>query len=222
MKILTVDDNAIIRKVVSNSLRSFDCEVLEAGNGAEGLVVTAEQRPDLIILDLMMPVMDGATMLAQLKERPEIKDIPVLVLTAQSGQEKLSQIARLGSRDYLPKPFSKDQLLEKIIKIVPLPSKAGPAVRGPTDSEPSGVKITVPAEPRFSLEPIKAPVHRLAKLVQSQDLYLKEPAHLFLMIENLQHGFFAPPTPTPRIRMNMKSPLWNKCSCGMGLRRPCF
>ena len=121
MKVLTVDDNLIIRKIVANSLRPFDCDVLEAGDGAQGLSVTAEQKPDLIILDVMMPVMDGVTMLAQLKERPESKDIPVIMLTAQSGQELLSKIARMGnSSGYLAKPFSKDQLLEKIRSIVPL------------------------------------------------------------------------------------------------------
>jgi two-component system cell cycle response regulator len=119
-KILSVDDSRTIRMIVGRTFKPNDCQVCEAGNGEEGLVAAAREKPDLIILDVTMPVMDGVTMLAKLKEDPELKTIPVIMLTAESGRENVLQIAKLGVRDYLVKPFKEDQLIEKAGRIVPL------------------------------------------------------------------------------------------------------
>jgi two-component system cell cycle response regulator len=122
-KILSVDDSKTIRLIVGKAFKSFDCQMCEAGNGEEGLAVAAKERPDLIILDVTMPVMDGVTMLTKLKEDPELKSIPVIMLTAESGRENVLQIAKLGVRDYLVKPFKEDQLIEKAGRIVTLQKK---------------------------------------------------------------------------------------------------
>ena len=90
----------------------------------EGLVVAAREKPDLIVLDITMPVMDGVTMLGKLKEDPALKGIPVIMLTAESGRENVAHIARLGVRDYLVKPFKEEQLIEKAGRIVKLLPKA--------------------------------------------------------------------------------------------------
>jgi two-component system cell cycle response regulator len=119
-KILSVDDSRTIRMIVGRTFKPYDCQVFEAGNGEEGLAAAAREKPDLIILDVTMPVMDGVTMLAKLKEDPELKTIPVIMLTAESGRENVLQIAKLGVRDYLVKPFKEDQLIEKAGRIVPL------------------------------------------------------------------------------------------------------
>lgn len=123
-KILSVDDSKTIRLIVKRTFAPFDATVLEACNGEEGLTVAAAEKPDLIILDITMPVMDGVTMLTKLKENPELKNIPVVMLTAESGRENVAYIAKLGVRDYLVKPFQDAQLIEKIQRVVPLQAKA--------------------------------------------------------------------------------------------------
>jgi two-component system cell cycle response regulator len=122
-KILTVDDSRTIRLIVTKAFRSFDCVVCEACNGEEGLATAAREKPDLVILDVTMPVMDGVTMLTNLKANPELKSIPVIMLTAESGRDNVLHIAKLGVRDYLVKPFKEDQLLEKAGRIVSLQKK---------------------------------------------------------------------------------------------------
>jgi two-component system cell cycle response regulator len=77
----------------------------------------------LIILDITMPVMDGVTMLTKLREDAELKNTPVIMLTAESGRDSVAQIAKLGARDYLVKPFKEDQLLEKVGRVVSLQLK---------------------------------------------------------------------------------------------------
>ena len=119
-KILSVDDSRTIRLIVGKAFRPYDCTVLEAANGEEGLAVATREKPELIILDVTMPVMDGVTMLTKLKENPELKPIPVIMLTAESGRENVLLIAKLGVRDYLVKPFKEDQLIEKAGRCVTL------------------------------------------------------------------------------------------------------
>jgi two-component system cell cycle response regulator len=124
IKILSVDDSRTIRLIVGKAFKPYDCTMLEAGNGEEGLVVAAREKPDLIILDVTMPVMDGVTMLTKLKEDAVLKVIPVIMLTAESGRDNVLQIARLGVRDYLVKPFKEDQLVEKAGRCVTLVKRA--------------------------------------------------------------------------------------------------
>ena len=123
VKILSVDDSRTIRLIVGRAFKPYDCIVVEAANGEEGLAVAAREQPDLIILDVTMPVMDGVTMLTQLKADAALKAIPVIMLTAESGRENVLHIARLGVRDYLVKPFKEDQLIEKAGRVVTLLKK---------------------------------------------------------------------------------------------------
>lgn len=124
MKILSVDDSKTIRLVVARAFSSFDCEVSQAVNGEDGLAKAAAEKPDLILLDLTMPVMDGATMVVKLQEDPTLKNIPVIMLTAESGSENVACISQLGVRDYLVKPFKDDQLIEKATRLIALKKKA--------------------------------------------------------------------------------------------------
>jgi two-component system cell cycle response regulator len=119
-KILTVDDSKTIRLIVAKAFKPFDCDVFEASNGIEGLSAAANDRPDLIILDLTMPLMDGAEMLAKLKANPELKAIPVIMLTAEAGRDTVLRIARLGVRDYLIKPFKEDALVDRAGRVIEL------------------------------------------------------------------------------------------------------
>lgn len=123
-KILSVDDSRTIRRIVGRAFQGYDCQVCEAANGEEGLQAAERERPDLIVLDVTMPVMDGVTMLVRLKENPELKKIPVIMLTAESGHDNVIQIGKLGARDYLTKPFKEDQLVEKAGRIIALQKRA--------------------------------------------------------------------------------------------------
>lgn len=123
-KILSVDDSKTIRMIVKRTFAPYDAIVLEACNGEEGLAAAAAEKPDLIVLDITMPVMDGVTMLTKLKENADLKGIPVIMLTAESGRENVAYIAKLGVRDYLVKPFKDEQLIEKINRVIPLQKKA--------------------------------------------------------------------------------------------------
>ena len=124
VKILSVDDSRMIRLIVKRTFGPYDAAVLEAANGEEGLIVAAAARPDVIVLDISMPVMDGVTMLTKLQEDPELKDIPVIMLTAESGRENVAYLAELGARGYLAKPFHEEQLIEKVLRVIPLKKKA--------------------------------------------------------------------------------------------------
>ena len=119
-KILSVDDSKTIRMLLKRLLIPFVCELFEAGDGQEGLDVATREKPNLIILDYNMPVMDGVTMLRHMRENPELKRTPVIMLTAEASPEIISTVARLGVRDYVTKPFDSDQLLEKAARVVTL------------------------------------------------------------------------------------------------------
>ena len=127
-KILTVDDSKTVRIIVRKAFKPFDCDILEAANGVEGLAVASKETPDLILLDITMPVMDGVEMLTKLKADPALKSIPVIMLTAEGGRDNVLRIAKIGVRDYVVKPFKEDVLIEKAGRIIDLkPLADGPA-----------------------------------------------------------------------------------------------
>jgi two-component system cell cycle response regulator len=119
-KVLTVDDSKTVRIIVKKAFKSFDCEIIEAANGVEGLAAAAKETPDLILLDITMPVMDGVEMLTKLKADPALKAIPVIMLTAEGGRDNVLKIAKIGVRDYIVKPFKEEVLVEKVGRIIDL------------------------------------------------------------------------------------------------------
>ena len=92
---------------------------MEATNGVEGLAA-AKGQPNLILLDVTMPVMDGVEMLTKLKADPQTRGIPVIMLTAEGGRDNVLKIAKIGVRDYIVKPFKDDALLQKVGKVLDL------------------------------------------------------------------------------------------------------
>ncbi len=124
IKILTVDDSKTIRQIVAKAFRLYDCNVLEAANGVLGLAVASREKPDVILLDYTMPVMDGFEVLARLRGDPELKGTPVIMLTAEAGRETVVRIAKLGVRDYLIKPFKEELLVERVRRVVPIKLKS--------------------------------------------------------------------------------------------------
>ena len=119
-KILAVDDSKTIRLIVSKAFKAYDCAVLEAANGVEGLSLAAKEKPDLIILDITMPVMDGYEMLNRLRADRDLKQVPVIMLTAEVGRENVIKVAKQGVRDYVVKPFKEDLIVERVGRVLEL------------------------------------------------------------------------------------------------------
>lgn len=119
MKILTVDDSRTVRIIIRNAFKRYGCEIIEAGTGVEGLE-KARAKPDLILLDITMPQMDGVTMLEKLRVDPELQNIPVIMLTAEGQKSMAERAAALGSRGYLMKPFTTEALIQQVTALIPL------------------------------------------------------------------------------------------------------
>ena len=115
-KILVIDDEPDIREILRLRLQANQYEVLTASDGRQGLRLLAEQRPDVIVLDVMMPNMDGVTFIGELKKIEAVKNTPVIVLTAKEMMEDLLVLE--GIKDCIVKPFQAEQLLETIRKYV--------------------------------------------------------------------------------------------------------
>jgi CheY-like chemotaxis protein len=126
LKILTVDDSRTIRMIVKKAFKPYNCQMFEAENGVEGLAAAAKEKPDLIVLDITMPVMTGIEMLGKLKEDPELSEIPVIMLTAESGKDNVMSIIKMGVSDYIVKPFKGEQLIDRAQTIVELQPSMDP------------------------------------------------------------------------------------------------
>lgn len=116
--ILVVDDESDILSTIQTRLKWNKFNVLTALNGREGLEIAASKKPDLILLDNNMPVMNGLEMLTQLRENPELKDIPVIMVTAVCEPQKINAASSLGVVDYVTKPFDFADLTQKISQIL--------------------------------------------------------------------------------------------------------
>ena len=141
IKILTIDDSKTIRQIVTKAFRSVDCTVLEAANGVVGLAVASREKPDLILLDYTMPIMDGFEVLARLRGDQDLKSTPVIMLTAEAGRETVVRIAKLGVRDYLIKPFKEELLLERVGRVVTLKSKSDSVKRAKRFDDPLNILV---------------------------------------------------------------------------------
>ena len=113
-RILVVEDQPDSRQIIRDMLSGADYEIIEAENGEEALTAIEKQRPDLILMDIQLPIMDGYTATNQIKADPALRSIPIIAVTsyALAGEEKKARAA--GCDDYVTKPFSPRQLLGKI------------------------------------------------------------------------------------------------------------
>ena len=114
--VLVADDDHNLRKILCLFLKNARYEVVEAANGREALNMAKGQIPDLILMDIMMPLLDGFTVCKLLKDDPETKRIPVLICTAKNRKEDLVSAIKSGAEDYIIKPFTKETVLGKIEK----------------------------------------------------------------------------------------------------------
>jgi CheY-like chemotaxis protein len=115
--ILVVDDLFTVRQPLRILLQRQGFVVEEAGDGREALQKIAESRPDLVLLDLMMPVMSGVEVLEHIKTDGTLQDIPIVVLTAVAAEWQMSQYIEMGATDYVLKPFTSAALLERVRRV---------------------------------------------------------------------------------------------------------
>jgi CheY-like chemotaxis protein len=118
--ILTVDDSKALRQFVEKSFAAFDCELTEAANGFNAFFAIERARPDLILLDINMPVMDGLEMLRRLKSTPEISDIQVLMMASRADHAVLPELSARGAAGVLMKPFDEAALLTAVRTVIKL------------------------------------------------------------------------------------------------------
>ncbi len=115
--ILVVDDSAAIRKILQRVLRQTGMSIgaiYEAGDGQAALDLLQTQRVSMVLTDINMPKMDGLQLLAALKASSEWNAIPVVMITTEGGETKVSDAVRLGAAAYVRKPFTADQIKEKL------------------------------------------------------------------------------------------------------------
>jgi two-component system, OmpR family, alkaline phosphatase synthesis response regulator PhoP len=115
-KILLVDDEPDVLDILSKRLETAGFLTVKAADGIEGLKRTREEKPDLVLLDIMMPRKDGFTMLRELQSEEELRKIPVIMVSAKSEADSLFEGRHLGATDYLIKPINFDELMKYIRK----------------------------------------------------------------------------------------------------------
>lgn len=116
-RILIADDDPLLRALLVHRLSTDGHEILTAEDGSEALAMIREQRPDLIVLDALMPVMDGFEVLRRLKSGG-LTDAPVIMLTALKREQDIVGALQLGAADYLVKPFIPDELGQRIRRLL--------------------------------------------------------------------------------------------------------
>ena len=121
VRTLIVDDPSVMRKIVERSLRQAGLDplvVYEAGNGAEGLDMLKAKPVDLILSDINMPSMDGLEFLRQIKAQNLAPGVPVVMITTESSEEHVKQAILAGARGYIRKPFTAEQVKERVLPLL--------------------------------------------------------------------------------------------------------
>jgi two-component system sensor histidine kinase/response regulator len=113
-KVLVIDDEQSIREVIAVTLRKSGCDVFTATNGAEGLELARKQLPGLIICDIRMVLVDGYEVLAAIRNNPSTASIPFILVTSMASMERMREGMELGADDFLPKPFTPNQLIAAV------------------------------------------------------------------------------------------------------------
>jgi two-component system chemotaxis response regulator CheY len=121
LDVLIVDDSAAIRKILQRVLRQTDLnlgEINEAGDGTEAVEILKNRTFGLILSDINMPQMDGLQLLARIKEMDHLKNVPVIMITTEGGQGKVMEAVQLGATGYVRKPFTAEQIKEKLAGVI--------------------------------------------------------------------------------------------------------
>ncbi len=132
-RILVIDDEPAIRHILRITLEAFGHDVIFAEDGLRGIGVARRQHPDLILLDLMMPVMDGVSVLDFLGGDDKTRAIPVIVLTAVAFGDRRTRVEQAGATRVITKPFDPDELaavVDEVLAALPTPAQASPPIPG--------------------------------------------------------------------------------------------
>jgi two-component system, cell cycle response regulator DivK len=118
-RILVVDDHDDNQKIMRDLLGNSDYEMMEAENGEQAVAMVAQRRPDLILMDIQLPILDGYEATRRIKADPALQSIPIIAVSsyALSGDEQKARVA--GCNDFVSKPFSPRQLLAKVRQYLP-------------------------------------------------------------------------------------------------------
>jgi DNA-binding response OmpR family regulator len=123
--ILVADDDELLQAVVEHKLVSAGYDVVNMGDGGSVLEHIERLSPDALVLDAMMPIMDGFEVLRRLKSEPKYEQIPVMMLTALRRDSDIVTALNLGAADYMPKPFNPEELIARLGRLAPLKRKTG-------------------------------------------------------------------------------------------------
>lgn len=114
-KILMVDDDKLVTDLLEKLLKADGYQTVTVNDSAKALEVAQKELPDLVLLDLMMPQPDGFRVCRMLREQPEFKKLPIIIVTALDDSDSRAVAFGAGANDYLTKPFHPDELSEKIV-----------------------------------------------------------------------------------------------------------
>lgn len=117
-KILVVDDQATVRTIVSKTLEAAGYQIETADNGLDALMRIDRDPPALVITDIMMPELDGLEMVAGLRNRAETNGLPIIIMTASDDPEHFARSLNLKARQFMSKPFSREDLLKKVQSVL--------------------------------------------------------------------------------------------------------
>ena len=118
-KALIVEDHPDLLNILTLKLEMLGFAVISANNGKQGIAKAIEENPDLILMDIRMPVMDGREATRIIRSNPKTQDIPILASTVLFRESELSSCIEAGCNDYITKPFTLEQLQEKILDFIP-------------------------------------------------------------------------------------------------------
>ena len=110
-KLLTIDDSKAVRMIIKKAFKDFDIEIPEATNGVEGLAAASRESPDIILLDIMLPGLDGVTICRHIRK---IDAIPIIMITARVDETSILEGLETGADDYICKPFSPKQVVARV------------------------------------------------------------------------------------------------------------
>ncbi|HLE14684.1 MAG TPA: response regulator transcription factor [Anaerolineales bacterium] len=164
--ILIIEDDEMVSRTIERSLRSEDFKLAGANNGEDGLKLAHKRPPDLVILDIVMPGIDGYAVCRQMRADPQLKDVPVLFLTAKIKDEDRIAGFIAGADDFLTKPFNLDELILRVRAILRRTQRQFDSAR----PNPLGVEDDLSPSARRALQQIQSGNRAYAAQASSQIL----------------------------------------------------
>ncbi|MDH5657256.1 MAG: response regulator [Spirochaetia bacterium] len=115
-KLLVIEDNFFIMRMVQSFLSEIDCQIIHADNGIDGHNIAQKERPEILLIDIMLPGMNGLDIVKSLRNLPEFKNTPIILMSANAEEKDIQSGYDSGCDDYITKPFSKEILQNSIKK----------------------------------------------------------------------------------------------------------